>query len=309
VSDADLAHLRSVAEISGVSITEVVLPAEGVVVVNGLRLHYLDWGGPAGTPMILVHGGALSAHTWDVVCLSLRDEYRCLALDQRGHGDSDWAPDGDYSLAAYSADIGAFLRARALKRPVLVGMSAGGLACMQYAGAHAAEIAALVLVDCGPEVNRPGAGRIGDFIEPPPRARSLDDYVERARSFNPARDPQLLRHSLRRNLRAHPDGGLIWKWDPAGHTRARAQDMMAWAAALWPAIEATTCPTLVIRGEQSDVLTDAAARRLASRFPAGVLATVENAGHTVQGDNPAGLLREMRAFLGRVIYGDRGANH
>ncbi len=93
-------HLKTTAVRAGFSFDEVVLPSAKTVLVDKLRFRYLDWGNEELRPILFLHGGALTAHTWDLCCLALRDEFHCIALDQRGHGDSDWAPDADYSIAA-----------------------------------------------------------------------------------------------------------------------------------------------------------------------------------------------------------------
>ena len=116
-------HLQSTSVRAGFSFEDVILPEERRVGVNGLQFRYLDWGSEGKRPILFLHGGALTAHTWDLCCLALRDDYHCLALDQRGHGDSDWAPDADYSLGAQREDVKGFAEAIGLDRFVLVGMS------------------------------------------------------------------------------------------------------------------------------------------------------------------------------------------
>jgi pimeloyl-ACP methyl ester carboxylesterase len=292
----DLDHLRAVVERSGLDIEELVTPSRRFEAVDGLRLRVLDWGVAERPPIVFVHGGGLTAHTWDVVCLALRDRYHCLAYDQRGHGDSDWARDGEYSLAHYGADVGEMLDRLDLEKVVLVGMSLGGLASLWYGGRHSERLAALVLVDCGPTMLRLGADKIMAFTGDV-AGRTLDEHIERALRFNPARSPDLLRFSLMRNLREHPEGGLAPKFDPVGHGPQHGDKMMRWAADLWDVVPEIRCPALVVRGARSDVFTDELAAELASALPDGRWTSVENAGHTVQGDNPAGLIRELDAFL------------
>src|SRR2546428_10158960 len=132
----ELAHLELAAELAGVELPEVVLPEDRFVELNGLRLHYLDWGGEGRPRVLFLHGGGLTAHTWDLVCLALRADYHCLALDLRGHGDSDWSPGMDYSFEAHRDDVEAFADLLRLDRFVLVGMSLGGITALAYAGRH-----------------------------------------------------------------------------------------------------------------------------------------------------------------------------
>src|SRR5207248_1911376 len=214
-----LAHagpLAPVGRASGVAwgeVDELVVPAEHAVVMGGLRLHYPDGGGGGRPPLVFLHGGCLTAHTWDLVCLAMRNEFRCLALDQRGHGDSEWSPTLDYAPAAHARDLEALVAHLSLERPVLVGQSMGGMNALAYAARPGAQLAGLVLVDVGPDIRWQGAARIADFVQGPAELDSVEAFVVRARAFNPSRDPRLLRRSLLHNLRRLPDGRLTWKYD------------------------------------------------------------------------------------------------
>lgn len=176
------------------------MPTDHHIVVNELRLHYLDWGRHAGPPLVFLHGGRLTAHTWDLVCLALCTDFHCLAVDQRGHGDSEWSPVLEYQPDAHARDIGGLIHALDLQRPVLVGQSLGGLNAMTYATHAASQLAGVVLLDVGPDVQSNGAKRITSFVADPGPG-TLEDFVERARLHNPGRDPRLLRYSLLHNLR------------------------------------------------------------------------------------------------------------
>ena len=127
-------HLREAAGLNGMELDEIVLPMDRQVAANGLMLHLLDWGGDTLPPVLFLHGGSLTAHTWDLVCLALRDQYHCLALDLRGHGDSDWSPDGEYTADAHARDVEGVVEALGLDRFILVGMSLGGATALTYAG-------------------------------------------------------------------------------------------------------------------------------------------------------------------------------
>src|SRR5262249_10615574 len=128
-----LEHLREAAAIAGVRISGERGPTVRDVVSNRVRLSVLEWGPSQAPTIVLVHGGALTAHTWDLVCACLCDRYRCLAVDLRGHGDSEWPADADYSLDAISRDLSEFIAAECGAAPVLIGMSLGGLASIEVA--------------------------------------------------------------------------------------------------------------------------------------------------------------------------------
>src|SRR5712691_4602285 len=152
-------HLKTTAVRAGFSFDEVVLPNEKTVLIDKLRFRYLDWGNEGLRPLLFLHGGALTAHTWDLCCLALRDEFHCIALDQRGHGDSDWAPDADYSIAAQREDVRGFVDELGLDGFVLAGMSMGAINALAFAIHYPEMLSALVLIDAGPEVRRRGSSR------------------------------------------------------------------------------------------------------------------------------------------------------
>ena len=295
-----LSHLRAAIDVAGVDVDEVVLPADHDVVVDGLRLHYLDWGRKGRRPVLFLHGGCLTAHTWDLVCLALRADFHCLALDQRGHGDSEWSPALDYSPDAHVRDIRRLIEQLGLERPVLVGHSLGGLNAMVLAATAAEELGGVALVDVGPEPHPGAVKRIGDFVMGDPGDGSLEDFVERARAFNRRRDPRLLRYSLRHNLRPTPDGTLTWKYDRRGLTSEYVASLRRRFEGLQKSAETITCPVLVIRGAESDALSDQQAAGFAAALPDGRWDKVEDAGHTIQGDNPRGVVKVLARFLAEI---------
>ncbi len=304
--------LRDAAAIAGVPLKAgpIILPEEGDVVVGPrMRLHYHDWGAPfTNAPDILfLHGGGLTAHTWDLVCMQLRDQYRCLAPDLRGHGDSEWSPELDYHPSTMARDTEGFVAAMGLQKFILVGMSMGGLTSLHYAGRHAANLRALVIVDVGPDLNTEGGRRIQDFIKEGETIGGIEELVERAMRFNPLRSPELLRRSLLLNLRERPDGEWIWKYDRRRYTlreeeQQRGIDRMAEdSKALWNVIPRISCPALIVRGGESDVFTDANAKKLVGALPEAELVVVPGAGHTVQGDQPVALAEALADFLSRRV--------
>ena len=209
-----LAHLRLATDVAALEVDELVVPAEHDVVIDGLRLHYLDWGGRGRPPLLFLHGGCLTAHTWDLVCLALRADFRCVALDQRGHGDSEWSPILDYGPDAHMRDIGGMVEQLELDRPVVIGHSLGGLNTFSYAVRAADRLTGVVMVDVGPVVQSSAVQRIADFVTGEPAQGTLEDFVRRARAFNPRRDPRLLRYSLLHNLR-------LYRWGNCACHRAK----------------------------------------------------------------------------------------
>lgn len=303
---SEVEHLDLAATIAGMQPLEVLLPRHLTLVNDGLRFHLVDWGNPDKPTILFLHGVGLTARTWDLVCLGLRRDFHCVALDQRGHGDSDWPADGDYGTEALCADVQGVVKRLELDRFFLVGHSMGGMVALSYAVAEAPSLCGLVVVDSAPGERTPAPApapaasppnRVFDFMSGPAELDSVEAFVERAMAFNPARDPRLLRRSLLHNLRQLPDGRWTWKYDRGrilGRDRAR---MAASRRALWDALPAVTCPTLLLRGARSESLSDATAAEFAAALPNGQWETIADAGHTIQGDNPRGLLLAVEPFL------------
>jgi esterase len=276
----------------------VALPQDHQMIVGAMRMHYLEWGGAASKnpPILFLHGGGLTAHTWDCVAVMLRERFRCVALDQRGHGDSEWSPVVDYRIASHVGDIEGFIDALGLDRPILIGQSMGGLNSIAYATGHSDRMSAMVIVDVAPEITSSGADRIRDFSSTP-ELDSPAAFLERAVKFNSLRDPAVLRRSLHYNLRETPAGKWTFKHDQ----RRRSDDAMRSftddRVRLAAEVSKIKCPTLIVRGALSDVLTDASAEKFASSLPDGRWVRIEKSGHNVQGDNPRALLDAMDTFF------------
>jgi len=292
-------HLEATGARAGFAFPGVVLPESREVQVGSMKFHYLDWGNKHLPTMVLLHGGALNAHTWDLVCLALRDDYHCIALDQRGHGDTDWAPDADYSMAAQLGDTKGFVDQLGLDKFILIGMSLGAINSLAFAVNHAERLTNLVIIDAGPEMRRPGSSRIRDFVNGVQETVTLEAIIAKALEFNPRRDPIILRRSLMHALRQQPDGTWRWKYDRRRFQALDQEKHRSERAGLVNGLQRIACPTLIVRGGDSDVFHEDDGIKLAAQLPNGKFVTVPNAGHTVQGDNPKGLVAELRAFLGK----------
>lgn len=295
-----LVHLALAAQIADLEEYELAVPEEGSYRSEGLRLAFLDWGAVARRPIIFLHGGCLTARTWDMVCLALREDNRCVALDQRGHGKSSWSPDGDYGAPAHVRDLDRLLEHLEIERPVLIGQSLGGLNALAYAARFPDKVGGLVVIDTGPGVSRRGTAPIVDFVSQPAALDSIDDFVDRAMNFNSRRDRRLLRLSLSHNLRVLPNGKLTWKWDPELLSPKSFELLTAQIPRMRGDAALVECLALVIRGAESKVLSRAAAVELAEMMPHGRWAEVPGAAHNVQGDNPRGLAEVLRPFLDRL---------
>jgi pimeloyl-ACP methyl ester carboxylesterase len=259
---------------------------------DGNRLASDAAGDPADPPAVLLHGGGQTRHSWGTTLGALADKgWRAYAVDLRGHGDSDWAADGDYTLDAFAGDVLAI--ARELGRaPALVGASLGGIASLAAIGEHTDEqvARALVLVDVAPRMEEEGRMRIGTFMMEHMESGfgSLDEVADAIQRYNPHRPRPSDLGGLAKNLRER-GGRWYWHWDPefiggrlggADETRASLVD----PARLKLAAAALTVPTLLVRGRVSDLLSEEGARELLELVPLAQMVDVAGAGHMVAGD-------------------------
>ncbi len=294
--------LHDAARAQGVTFEREAVPEDRYVEANGMTFHYLDWGNPDAPDMLLLHGFAQTCHSWDFVALAFCDRYHVVALDQRGHGDSDWSEAGDYSPETQQEDIAGVVSAIGLRNFVLMGLSMGGRNSFTYAATHPEEVRALVVVDAGPQNMRSGSQKIRNFVQQDDELDSIEAFVDRVLQFNPLRDPVQVRGSIRHNLKQLPNGKWTWKYDkrfrqPGGRRFQQDPEM---TERLWGYMESLACPTLVVRGSQSDIIALDTADGMHKRIPNGRMATVENAGHLVMGDNPSGFERAVTEFVNEI---------
>jgi pimeloyl-ACP methyl ester carboxylesterase len=273
-------------------------PRDSSLAAGGLRFHYVTWGPASAPPVLLLHGLTGHARTWDALARDLAADFRVIALDQRGHGDSDRAPDGDYGVATMAGDVERFVEALGLERFALVGLSMGGRVGIAYAGGrHAARIERFCIVDIGPEIHLPGLERIRQMMAgSPERIESEEQAVEFVRRANPRMAEAGLRDRVRHGLRPLAGGGFEWKYDKA------LRDMMRQGGRrdtidLWEPLRRIPVPALLVRGADSDVLSAEVAKRMIDALPDGRLVEIPGAGHTVPADQPEAFARAVRAFL------------
>jgi pimeloyl-ACP methyl ester carboxylesterase len=283
--------------------TSIRVPA-----AHGLSLHVLEWS-REGVPLLFVHGFGNDAHVWDDVAPAVAPYYRVLAIDLRGHGDSDRDPEARYDYDAHLADLEAVTAGLGVTRFVLVGHSLGGRVSMLFAGRHPERMAGLVIVDSAPELDARGTVRItldlqrGAASGEGPSFASEAAYRELLARNYPAARPETLRRMARQGLRSRADGRLEPKLDPAWFRRREQGSEQAEREArvtseLWQALQAVACPTLVIRGAASDVVSPEVADRMVDEvLSRGRLVVVPRAGHSVMVDNPEGCRDALAAFV------------
>jgi pimeloyl-ACP methyl ester carboxylesterase len=262
------------------------------VEIGGLRFHYTDWGGD-GPPLVMLHGLSGHARTWDYTAAPLSGRYRVLALDQRGHGDTDWAP--KYGFAPMAQDLLGFLDALDLREVTLMGLSMGGIVSFVFAAAHPERVRRLVVMDIGPEIAAAGAANVASALAAKDSFSSEDEAFAQARASNPRPADDRLRHRVSHNLRTLPDGTLTFKYDKALKNPRNLFDHTA--EELWQAWRAVSCPVLLVRGDDSDVLAAETAQRMLAENPSATMASVPDCGHSITLDNPDGMLEVVSPWL------------
>ena len=277
--------------------TTMVQPKSQTLAANGINLRYLDWGAPAAPPLVLLHGLRGHANVWDDVAAALCDRYHVYALDQRGRGDTDHAPGGDYSTDAFVADLAAFADALGLERFTLVGHSMGGRNSLAFAARYPRRLERLCIVDIGPTVDAAGGSRItGELRDLPPQFDTFDDALAHVQTGNRFASERVMRRRLAGQTRTLPNGKIGWKFDPAIREQ-RITGTAAPAVDLWPALPAIPCPTLVVRGAETDLLTPETAQRMIDALPQGELVEIARAGHMVFEDNPDDFITAVQNWL------------
>jgi len=275
---------------------------------DGREISALAWGrsggtvpGPEEVEVVLLHGGAQNAHTWDTVALALGRPV--LAVDLPGHGRSSWRDDG-YAPRSLADDVAVAITALAPSARVVVGMSLGGLTAIALAANHPGLVGSLVLVDVTPGVNAEKSAAIHNFVAGPDSFASFDELLDRTVAHNPARSVSSLRRGVLHNALELEDGRWAWRHHlgrSGGLGGVGAMDV----AALWDDLSAVSVPLLLVRGGASPVVDDADVAELLRRQPRARVVVVAGAGHSVQGDEPL----ELAALIEGVVTGAMPPEH
>ena len=284
--------------------TPIVVRREDLPVGDGRVVSALVWGS-APPELVLVHGGAQNAHTWDTVALALGRPL--VAVDLPGHGHSSWRDDGRYDPPTLAGDVAVAVEALAPTASTVVGMSLGGLTSMVLAARRPDLVRSLVMVDITPGVNRRKAKAVLDFVNGPQRFASFDELLARTMEHNPTRSESSLRRGILHNAVQAEDGSWAWRYDRGTHARTSADldeaaevadDAMAPSPSpLWDELATVACPVLLVRGGASPVVDDDDVAEARRRLPGIEVVVVDGAGHSVQGDRPLELARLLAGRL------------
>jgi pimeloyl-ACP methyl ester carboxylesterase len=267
------------------------------VVLRQLRLHFLEWGEPGAPPIVLLHGGHQSAHSWDLVSLHLAQRYHVLALDQRGHGDSEWARDVAYTNHDMSLDAEAFIGAMGLRRPLLIGHSMGGRNAMLLTRRSPALLRGLAIVDVGPEVSDRGRAVIAGFVRDNEEFDDLGQFISNVQRYDPYRSREHIERTVKYNMLQRADGKFVSKCDANPRRLGVIRGSGPQENITLEEARAFDLPVLLVRGADSRILTAEAAERFRDALPNGTLVTVPDCGHNVHGQNTRGFIEVVSAFL------------
>jgi pimeloyl-ACP methyl ester carboxylesterase len=284
-------------------------PTSRIYFSQRLRLHYVDWGNPDAPPLLLVHGGRDHCRNWDWVAQALRHDWHIFAPDLRGHGDSQWSPDGSYSIAAYIYDLAQLIHQQELAPVTIVAHSLGSMITLRYTGIYPENVRKLVAIEglgIAPRsmverAKQPIAERMQRWIEEqrglsgrmPRRYASIEEALQRMQEANRFLSPEQARHLTQHGVNQNEDGTYSWKFDnyvradrPYGMTQEETE-------ALWSRI---ACPTLLVYGKESWASNPEQDGRI-RHFKNAKVVEFEGAGHWVHHDRLDGFLGLLRDFL------------
>ena len=271
--------------------TAVHGPESRHVQAHGVRLHYLDWGNETAPPVLLVHGLQDCAGLWDTFACSIRDRYHVMALDQRGHGESDRATAETYRLSDYVQELVEAIEALDLHNLVLMGHSAGSKNSWIYATQHPERLARLVIVDMDPDSFNPGSEEMRKrYREESDEYADLDAVIERLRSREPHASEAMLRQNAVAMTKALPNGGLTWRRDRNVVTAYDRPDA-------WDYLPKIKTPTLLVHGAISTLLTTPVADRMEQAIPGCKRVDIPNGGHWSHLEFPDAFEKAVTAFL------------
>jgi pimeloyl-ACP methyl ester carboxylesterase len=273
---------------------------ESVEIRPGCRLSALVWG-TAPPELVLLHGGAQNAHTWDTVALALGRPLVAVDLPGHGHSDAGASSGGRLATEELAADVAVAIGALAPDAAGVVGMSLGGLTTLSLTTVAPELVRRVVLVDILPTLDPRGAAAISAFVQGPESFPSFEELLARTMAHNPTRSESSLRRGILHNAVQRDDGSWVWRYARhrgGGLPAEPTPDAGNRLEPLWEAVSAVTVPLMLVRGmADGSVVSDEAEKELLARQPAARVEHVAGAGHSVQGDRPVELAELLRSFI------------
>ena len=268
---------------------------DGFVQTSQIQLHYEQWRSD-GPTVVCLHGTSLNGKVWSWLAGSMHPEFNLIGLDQRGHGDSGIAPLGQYTVDHYCDDLIEFMDAMAWPQVSFVGSSLGTRVALQYASLHPDRVRSLVFLDLSFEMPKHASDEMIHVHRTRPRTfADADEALAFSRTM-----PQRMRFTeethrltLQGDLRLNVQGRLEWRYD----RDAAIETLSVAARDMWEHVRRVKCPTLILRGELSNVLTPETSERLNQEFQRGLVLPIPGAGHSIWGDNPGATQRAIQTFL------------
>ena len=269
-------------------------PADRNVTVNGLNIHYLDWGSAGKPPLILLHGIARTARTFDHVAPHFTANYHVLAVDMRGHGDSAWDPQGSYVVEDYVRDIAALIAHLKLRNIVLWGNSTGGRVAQMIAGLHPELVTAVIVEDVGPERPREVSNSRADRMAKEAEGwATADDMLVQVKKENPRTPEPVLKELVRYGSKQRADGRIVWKRDPAILNGFVPTE-------LWSTVRLIKAPIIYVLGGASTIVPLETQREIKTSLPQAEIVTLPGLGHYPSDEQPAQFLAVVDRFLAGV---------
>jgi esterase len=259
--------------------------------VNGIRLHYLDWGSNGKQPFIMLHGISRIAHQFDHIAPVFRKDYHVMAIDMRGHGDSGWSPEGAYLVEDYEKDLDAFIDKLNLRNLILLGNSTGGRVVQVYAGLHPDRVSRLISEDVGPERTNDIASAFTRQVEREANGwASEEELLAELKRSNPKTPEDILRSYARYGSKPREDGRIIWKRDPN-----LAKGFVP--TELWRFVRQIKCPAIYILGGASRIVPLETQEELKKTIPSVQIVVMPGLGHYPDQESTVEFLKIVQAFL------------
>ena len=269
-------------------------PTDKFITVNGLQIHYLDWGNAGKQPLILLHGIARVAHTFDHVAPHFAQQYHVIAVDMRGHGDSGWHSQGAYLVEDYTSDIEALIEQLKLRNIVLWGASTGGRVVQMIAGRHPDWVSAVIVEDVGPERPATISNRRGDRMAKEADGwASVDELLMQIKKDQPRTAEPLLLHFAQHGSKARADGRVVWKRDPAILKGFIPTE-------LWATVRNIKAPIIYVLGGVSSIVPPETQQELQRVLPQSQIVCMPGLGHYPSDEQPEAFLAVVDRFLAEV---------
>ena len=266
-------------------------PVDKFITVNGLQIHYLDWGNAGKQPLILLHGIARVAHAFDHVAPHFTQDYHVIAVDMRGHGDSDWHPQGAYLVEDYTSDIEALIEQLGLRNLVLWGASTGGRVVQMIAGRHPEWVSSVIVEDVGPERPVAISNRRGDRMAREANGwATLDEMLAQIKTENPRTPEPVLRNLVQHGSKVRADGRRVWKRDPAILKGFIPTE-------LWTTVRKIKAPIIYVLGGLSTIVPLQTQQELKTALSQAQIVTMPGLGHYPSDEKPEDFLMIADRFL------------